>query len=652
MMTVILKDNQTRQLSPNGTAADLAASISPRLAKEAFIARVDGALVDLATPLSEGCRVEILTRDHPDVLETLRHDTAHLVAQAVKELYGDKVQVTIGPAIDNGFYYDFARDEPFTPDDLTRIENKMKELVDRGDTITREEWDRDEAVAFFEKSGEKYKAEIIRSIPAGEKITLYRQGNFIDLCRGPHGPSTRLVGKAFKLLKLAGAYWRGDSTQPMLQRIYGTVWPTEKELNEYLHNLAEAEKRDHRKLGREMELFHLQEEAVGSVFWHPKGWALYRKLQSYIQHKLERAGYVEVNTPILLDKSLWEQSGHWEKFRENMFVTHEVDDKSLAMKPMSCPGHIQIFKQGIKSYRDLPLRMAEFGRCHRNEPSGALHGIMRVRSFVQDDAHIFCTEDQILDESRRFFALLDEVYRDLGFPEYKVRLSDRPPVRAGTDAAWDHAEEILQRVMKETNVPYEPNPGEGAFYGPKLEFILKDALGREWQCGTLQVDFILPERLGSTYIGEDGQKHRPVMLHRAILGTFERFIGILIEHYGGKFPVWLAPLPVVIAPITSAANDYALSIKKELEAVGIKVDVDCRNEKINYKIREHSLAKIPYIWVVGDREAANKTVTVRTLGKESQETLELSRAIDTLGKEVAGPMGGSSALTHSKENEQ
>lgn len=652
MITIVLKDNQTRQLADRGTAMDLATSISPRLAKEAFLARVDGALVDLATPLTEGCRVEILTRDHPDVLETLRHDTAHLVAQAVKELYGDDVQVTIGPAIDHGFYYDFARAEPFTLDDLLTIEAKMKELVDRGDVVTREEWGRDEAITFFEKAGEKYKAEIIRSIPAGEKITLYRQGNFIDLCRGPHGPSTRSVGKAFKLLKLAGAYWRGDSSKPMLQRIYGTVWPTEKDLQDYLNNLAEAEKRDHRKLGREMDLFHLQEEAVGSVFWHPKGWTLYRKLRSYIQYKLERAGYVEVNTPLLLDRSLWEQSGHWEKFRENMFVVHEVDDKILAMKPMNCPCHVQIFKQGIKSYRDLPLRMAEFGQCHRNEPSGALHGIMRVRSFVQDDAHIFCTEDQILDESRRFFALLNEVYTDLGFPEYKVRLSDRPPVRAGTDAAWDQAEDVLRQVMKETGVPYEPNPGEGAFYGPKLEFVLKDALGREWQCGTLQVDFILPERLGASYIGEDGQKHRPVMLHRAILGTFERFIGILIEHYGGKFPLWLTPLPVVIAPITSGAHEYAVAIKDQLEAAGVKAEVDLRNEKISYKIREHSLSKVPYIWVVGDREASSNRVTVRTLGKESQETLELPQAIDTLRKEVMGPMGASHSGMTTQENVQ
>ncbi|HCI48238.1 MAG TPA: threonine--tRNA ligase, partial [Holosporales bacterium] len=511
----------------------------------------------------------------------------------------------------------------FTREDLETLEQKMKEIVDRDEPIVREEWDRDEAIAFFKNMGENYKAEIIGSIPAGERITLYRQGEFIDLCRGPHAPSTRRIGKAFKLTKLAGAYWRGDSNNPMLQRIYGTAWATEKELQDYLTRIEEAEKRDHRKLGKQLELFHLQEEAVGSVFWHPKGWKLYNLLKNYMRKRMEKAGYVEVNTPLLVDKSLWEKSGHWEKFRENMFIVKDDDDRILAVKPMNCPCHVEIFKQGIKSYRDLPLRIAEFGHCHRNEPSGALHGIMRVRSFVQDDAHIFCTTDQIVSETKAFCYLLSSVYKDLGFDNFHIKFSDRPTKRAGTDTIWDEAESRLKEALDVVGIPYTLNPGEGAFYGPKLEFVLKDAVGRDWQCGTFQLDFVLPERLGASYIGEDGQSHRPVMLHRAILGAFERFIGILIEHYAGKFPLWLAPVQVVVASITTGVNDYAQEVYEHLRKEGIRAEIDLRNEKISYKVREHSLQKIPYVLVVGQKEADNRAVAVRTLGGDTQEIVSL-----------------------------
>ena len=637
MIEVTLTNGQQKTFPCATTAADIARSISERLLKEAIVAKVDGELVDLNAPLSKDSKVEILTRTHPEVLEVIRHDTAHLLAEAAKELYGDTIQITIGPAIENGFYYDIVRDEPFTPADLEKLEERMREIVDRDEAIVREEWDRDEAIKFFKGIGEHYKAEIIESIPAGEVVSLYRQGKFIDLCRGPHFPSTGKIGKAFKLTKLAGAYWRGDSKNPMLQRIYGTAWASEKDLKEHLFRIEEAEKRDHRKLGREMDLFHLQEEAMGSTFWHPKGWTLYRTLQNYIRGKLEKTGYVEVNTPLLLDKKLWEASGHWDKFRQNMFTFSDGENTELALKPMNCPAHVQIFKQGSKSYRDLPLRMAEFGCCHRNEPSGALHGIMRVRNFVQDDAHIFCREDQIGAEVKKFYELLQAVYEDLGFSECKVKFSDRPEIRAGSDDMWDRAEEGLKTALESQNIPYVMNPGEGAFYGPKVEFVLRDALGRDWQCGTLQVDYVLPERLDASYMGEDGQKYRPVMLHRAVLGSLERFIGILIEHHGGKFPVWLAPVQVVVAPITSDANEYGALVAQKLREIGIRVEEDFRNEKISYKIREHSLKKVPYLFVVGKKEEEQQTVSIRKLGGETQEVLALSAALGKLENEGKMP---------------
>ncbi len=637
MYSITLPDGNKRVIESAMSGEDFARSISQSLAKEAILMRLDGELVDLRTVIDHDARVEFLTRDHPDALEVLRHDMAHVFAEAVKELYPE-TQITIGPSIENGFYYDLYREISFTPEDLVKIENRMREIVDRDEKITREVWDRDEAVTFFKSIGEFFKAEIIQDLPAGEPISLYRQGKFIDLCRGPHLPSTKKTGKAFKLMKLAGAYWRGDQNNQVLQRVYGTGWATEDQLKEYLHQLEEAEKRDHRKIGREMELFHQQEEAQGAVFWHPKGWTLYLLLQKYIREKIKRNGYKEVNTPSLLSRKLWEASGHWEKFRENMFTSQTNEGHDLALKPMNCPCHIQIFKQGLKSYRDLPYRMAEFGSCARNEASGALHGIMRVRAFVQDDAHIFCTEDQIISESKAFCDLLLEVYKDLGFDKVHVRFSDRPPVRAGDDATWDKAEAALRDAIESQGLPYTMNPGEGAFYGPKLEFVLKDAIGREWQCGTLQVDFVLPERLDASYIGEDGQKHRPVMLHRAILGTFERFIGILIEHYAGKFPLWLAPTQVVVASITNAFDDYGHKIATALEQAGIRVETDFRNEKISYKVREHSLAKIPYILTVGEKERDAGTVSVRHLGSNDQETLAYQAAIDKIKAEALWPI--------------
>jgi threonyl-tRNA synthetase len=592
----------------------------------------------LSRPIEADAGIAIVTAKSPEALEILRHDCAHVMAEAVKELYPE-TQVTIGPAIENGFYYDFARDTPFVPEDLKKIEARMKEIVKRDEKITREVWSRDKAVEFFKGIGEHYKAEIIACIPAGEEVTLYRQGDFIDLCRGPHLPSTGKLGTAFKLTKLAGAYWRGDSRNEMLQRIYGTCWPDEKQLKAYLTMVEEAEKRDHRRLGREMGLFHLQDVAAGAVFWHPKGWTLYRTLRDYMRRRLMANGYIEVNTPQMVDRSLWEASGHWEKFRENMF-TAEVEDGVLALKPMNCPCHVQIFKQGITSYRDLPIRMAEFGACHRNEPSGALHGLMRVRAFVQDDAHIFCTEDQITAETESFCTLLRSVYKDLGFEDIIVKFSDRPKVRAGTDATWDKAEGALRNATKAVGLETELNPGDGAFYGPKLDFVLRDAIGRDWQCGTLQVDFVLPERLDASYVGEDGAKHRPVMLHRAILGSFERFLGILIEHYAGKFPLWLAPLQIVVATITNAADGYAAKVKAALAEAGLRAEVDDRNEKINYKIREHSLAKVPVILVVGAKEEADDSVAIRRLGGQAQEIVALKEAVAKLKDEASGPPAG------------
>ncbi|HXE03605.1 MAG TPA: threonine--tRNA ligase, partial [Methyloceanibacter sp.] len=560
---------------------------------------------------------------------------AHVMAEAVQELYPG-TQVTFGPATETGFYYDFARDEPFTPEDLEKIEARMHEIVRRDEPIERSVLPREEAIRFFADKGEKYKAEHIESLPREEEISLYRQGGFIDLCTGPHLPSTGKLGHGFKLMKLAGAYWRGDAKNDQLQRIYGTAWPDEKQLEAYLHQLEEAEKRDHRRLGREMDLFHQQEEAAGSVFWHPKGWTLWRTLEAYMRRRLEAGGYVEIKTPQLLDRSLWEASGHWEKFREAMF-TAESEDKVLALKPMNCPCHVQIFRQGIKSYRDLPLRMAEFGSCHRNEPSGALHGIMRVRAFTQDDAHIFCTEEQITAETIAFCNLLRSVYRDFGFDDVAIKLADRPPVRAGSDEVWDKAEAWLKDAVEAAGLAYTLNPGEGAFYGPKLEFVLRDAIGRDWQCGTLQVDFVLPERLDASYIGEDGQRHRPAMLHRAIFGSMERFIAILIEQYAGRFPLWLAPVQAVVATITSDADAYAEEVRAACAAAGLRVEADLRNEKINYKIREHSLAKIPAVLVVGKREAETGAVALRRLGGKDQEVLALGGAIARLTQEAAVP---------------
>ncbi|MEQ8193068.1 MAG: threonine--tRNA ligase [Rhodospirillales bacterium] len=636
MVAITLPDGSVRSFEKAVTGAELAADIGPGLAKAALAVRVGGRLKDLALPIEQDAEVAILTAKDEAALELLRHDAAHVMAEAVKELYPE-TQVTIGPAIENGFYYDFARATPFTPEDLEKIEARMHEIVDRDETIAREEWDRQKAIQYFKGLGEHYKAQIIEDLPKDETISVYRQGDFLDLCIGPHLPSTGKLGHAFKLMKLAGAYWRGDSRNEMLQRVYGTAWASEKDLKQYLTMLEEAEKRDHRRLGREMDLFHIQDVAVGSVFWHPKGWTLYRALQDYIRARLEAADYIEVNTPQLVDRVLWEDSGHWEKFREHMF-TAESEERVLALKPMNCPCHVQIFRLGIKSYRDLPIRMAEFGSCHRNEPSGALHGLMQVRAFTQDDAHIFCTEDQITAETKSFCELLLSVYRDLGFEEVAVKFSDRPAVRAGSDAVWDKAEKALQDATAAAGLEPTLNPGEGAFYGPKLEFVLRDTIGRDWQCGTLQVDFVLPERLDASYVGEDGEKHRPVMLHRAILGSFERFIGILIEQYAGRFPLWLAPLQVMVATITNDADAYAGGVLNALKAAGLRAEADLRNEKINYKIREHSTAKVPVILVVGARESEDKTVAMRRLGGKNQEILALNEAIDTLRAEAQSPV--------------
>jgi threonyl-tRNA synthetase len=636
MIDLTFPDGSVRQFADGATGRDVAASIAKSLEKKAALIRLDGALYDLDRPLPHGGRFEILTREHPDVLDTLRHDASHVMAEAVQELFPG-TQVTIGPSIEDGFYYDFARDEPFHLEDLEKIEAKMREIVDRDEPIRREVWDRDEAIAHFESIGEKYKAEIIRDLPAGETITVYRQGPWKDLCLGPHLPSTKYVGKAFKLTKLAGAYWRGDHRNAQLQRIYGTAWQSEADLEAYLKRIEEAEKRDHRRIGRAMDLFHMQEEGKGMVFWHPKGWTLYRTLENYIRRRLDAAGYLEVKTPQILDKVLWEKSGHWEKFGHAMFVCETEEDEVLAVKPMNCPGHVQIFNVGQKSYRDLPYRMAEFGSCHRYEPSGGLHGIMRVRQFVQDDAHIFCREDQIEAETTAFVQLLHTVYKDLGVELHSVKLALRPELRAGTDEVWDIAEAKLERAAQAAGVEVEKLPDEGAFYGPKLEFHLRDAIGRTWQCGTLQLDFVLPERLDAEYVAEDGSKQRPVMLHRAILGTFERFLGILIENYGGAFPLWLAPVQVVVATITSDADSYAEEAAARLRAAGLRVETDLRNEKINYKIREHSLAKVPVIAVVGRKEAEEGKLALRRLGAERQSILTLEEAAAALGLEALPP---------------
>jgi|SRR5690554_1735718 len=618
------------------TGLELADRISKKLTKQALAVKVDGVLQDVYLPLPAGSTVQIITREDEDGLELLRHDAAHIMAQAVQELFPD-TQVTIGPTIENGFYYDFHRQQPFTPEDLKAIEKRMHDIVRRNEDIRREVWDRDEAVKFFLDQGETFKAEIIRDLPADQEVSLYRQGDFIDLCRGPHLPSTSKLGDGFKLTKVAGAYWRGDHNNPQLQRIYGTAWRNKDELNAYLTQIEEAEKRDHRKLGREMGLFHQQEEAVGSMFWHPKGWRLRRTLENYIRGKMERNGYQEVSTPQIMDRKLWEQSGHWDKYGDDMFTICTHDHRDMAVKPMNCPGHVQIFNQGLKSYRDLPIRLAEFTTLFRNEAHGALHGLMRARSFGQDDAHIFCTEEQINGETANFITMLREVYADFGFDDIRVKFSDRPANRAGSDETWDRAEAALKSAVESVGLDYHLNPGEGAFYGPKLEFVLRDAIGRDWQCGTLQVDFVLPERLDAEFVGEDSARHRPVMLHRAVLGSVERFLGIVIESTAGYLPLWLSPLPVVVATITNAVDGYAAEVSAALTAAGIINETDLRNEKIGYKVREHSKAKVPMIMVLGEKEAAERQVAIRRLGSQNTEVVSLDEAVALLQQQTRMP---------------
>ncbi|MDR3416484.1 MAG: threonine--tRNA ligase [Nevskia sp.] len=634
---ITFPDGNKKSFDAPPTGLEIAQGISPGLAKKAAVVRVNGELWDLSRPIDRDARFEIVTRDKPEALEVIRHDAAHVLAQAVQELYPG-TQITFGPATDTGFYYDFARAEPFTEADLEKIEARMREIVKRDLPIRREVWPHDQAVAFFEKAGEKFKAEWIREgLKPGEELTIYKQGDhWLDMCLGPHLPSTGKLGTAFKLTKVGGAYWRGDANNAQLQRIYGIAFATEQELKDYLRMLEEAEKRDHRKLGPQLDLFHQQEEAVGSVFWHAKGYTLWRTVENYIRRRLDATGYVEVKTPQLIDRVLWEKTGHWENYRQNMFIA-ESEDRVLAVKPMNCPGHVLIYKQGIKSYRDLPLRIAEFGSCHRNEPSGALHGLMRVRAFTQDDAHIFCTPEQINSETVAFCDLLMSVYKDFGFEDVRVKFSDRPPQRAGSDEVWDKAEGALKSAIEAAGLPYTMNPGEGAFYGPKLEFVLRDAIGRDWQCGTLQVDFVLPERLEAEYVAEDNSRQRPVMLHRAVLGSLERFLGILIEQHAGAFPLWLSPLQAMVAPIVSDADGYAGEVAEALKAAGLRADTDLRNEKINYKIREHSVHKVPVIAVVGRKEAEEKTVTLRRLGSEQQQTLPLAEAVKVLAAEAAPP---------------
>ncbi|MFU8814342.1 MAG: threonine--tRNA ligase [Pseudomonadales bacterium] len=637
MVNITLPDGSVRRFESPISGEELAASISKSLAKAAIAVRVDGQLKDIYLPIEHDATVEIVTRDSTDGVELLRHDAAHIMAEAVKELYPD-TQVTIGPTIDNGFYYDFAREEPFSPEDLQTIEARMREIVKRDEPIRREVWDRNDAVAFFREQGELYKAEIIERIPESDEVGLYRQGDFIDLCRGPHLPSTGRLGTSFKLMSLAGAYWRGDSNNEMLQRIYGTAWANDKDLNAYLQRLEEAEKRDHRRLGREMDLFHLQEEGPGAVFWHPKGWALFQAMIAYMREKQIRAGYNEINTPEVLDHSLWVKSGHAEKFGENMYLTQTPDERVYALKPMNCPGHVQVFRQGIKSYRDLPYYLAEFGKVHRYEPSGALHGIMRVRAFTQDDAHIFCTEEQIAEECVKASRLIQQIYNDFGFDDVVVKFSDRPEQRVGSDAVWDQAEEALKQALAIMQVEWTLNSGEGAFYGPKLEFVLRDAIGRDWQCGTVQVDLNMPERLGATYVAADGSRRHPVMIHRAMFGSLERFCGILIEHHAGHFPLWLAPEQLVVATITDDADDYAREVLAAAKARGLRAEIDLRNEKISYKVREHSVSKVPVILVVGKREAEERTVAIRRLGGKAQEMMTLDDALTALADEARSPL--------------
>jgi threonyl-tRNA synthetase len=637
MPAITLPDHSVRRFDGPVTGTTVAEAIGPGLARAALAMKLNGKVVDLGTEIDHDADVTFVTRRDPEALELIRHDAAHVLAEAVQELYPG-TQVTIGPAIADGFYYDFARNEPFTPEDLPPIEAKMREIVTRGEKFVCEAIDRDEAIRFFQDKGERYKAEIIQDLPRDEPITLYRQGDWVDLCRGPHMRSTADVGNAFKLMKVAGAYWRGDHRNAMLSRIYGTAWRDQKELDAHLHMLEEAERRDHRRIGKDMGLFHFQDEAAGSVFWHPKGWKLYRNAETYLRRRLDKDGYLEVKTPQLLDRSFWEQSGHWSHYREHMFIARvEDEDKTLAVKPMNCPCHVQIFNQGVRSYRELPLRLAEFGSCHRYEPSGALHGLMRVRAFTQDDAHIFCTEEQIADEGARFVRLLSSIYRDFGFPEFVVKFSDRPPARIGSDAQWDQAEAALRQACVSAGVEPVLNPGDGAFYGPKLDFVLRDAIGREWQCGTFQVDMQLPARFGAEYAAADGSRRTPVMLHRAILGSFERFLGVMTEHYAGRFPLWLAPVQAVVATIVSDADDYAREVAEVLRRAELAVELDLSNQKINAKVREHSLAHVPVLVVLGRREAEQRTVALRRLGGAAQEVVPLDAAVRALADEATPP---------------
>jgi threonyl-tRNA synthetase len=649
-ITVTLPDGAKRTYPAGTTAMDIAESISKSLAKAVVAAKIDGQLADLSLPIEKDVSLSLVKREDAEGLDLIRHDCAHVLAEAVQTLFPG-TQVTIGPNIENGFFYDFARNEPFSTEDFAAIEKEMKKIVERGSPFVREVWDRNEAIKYFKAKGENFKAELIQDLPETESIKIYKQGEWLDLCRGPHMKTTKDVGTAFKLMKVAGAYWRGDSSKAMLTRIYGTAWRNQQELDAYLHQLEEAEKRDHRKLGKELELFHMQDESQGSVFWHPKGWTIWVALEGYMRRRLRDGGYQEVKTPQLMDSRFWEASGHWGKYRENMFVVPDVVPNTeeggkvfkeepkhfMALKPMNCPAHVQIFKQGIKSYRDLPLRLAEFGCCHRNEAHGALHGLMRVRQFTQDDAHIFCREDQIMDECIKFCELTKAVYKDLGFDDYEVKLETRPENRIGSDALWDKAEAGLENALKKLGMPYIISPGDGAFYGPKLAFIVRDAIGREWGCGTIQLDFNLPERLDALYTAEDGSRQRPVMLHRAILGSIERWIGIMIENYAGKLPLWLAPVQCVVATITSEADEYAKDVLRELKAKGIRAELDLRNEKINYKVREHSLQKVPYLFVVGKREAEERNVAIRQLGVEQQQVINVDVAIEDLQNAARPP---------------
>ncbi|BAQ17810.1 threonine--tRNA ligase [Methyloceanibacter caenitepidi] len=636
MISLKFPDGSARDFESGVTGRDVAASISKSLEKNAVAVVVDGAIRDLGEPIQNDGDIRIVKRTDPEALTLIRHDAAHVMAEAVQALYPD-TQVTIGPVIENGFYYDFARDESFTPEDLPVIEKKMAQIIASNHPFTVEVWSREKAKKVFAEKGEHFKVELVDAIPEGEDVKIYHQGDWFDLCRGPHMDTTGRIGKGFKLLKIAGAYWRGDSNNPMLQRIYGTAWANEDDLKAYLHQLEEAEKRDHRRLGREMDLFHFQEEAPGAVFWHAKGWSLFQALIGYMRRRQQEWGYVEVNSPDMMERTLWEQSGHWEKFQENMYIAETPDDRVFCCKPMNCPGHVQIFKNGLKSYRDLPLRIAEFGKVHRYEPSGALHGLLRVRHFTQDDAHIFCTEDQITEECVKLNEQVLSIYRDFGFEDVRIKFSDRPEKRVGADEVWDKAEAALKRAVEAAGLSYELNPGEGAFYGPKLEYVLRDAIGRDWQCGTVQVDLNMPERLGAYYIGADGEKTVPVMIHRAMFGSLERFTGILVEHHAGHLPLWLSPVQAVVATIVSDANDYAQTVLERLKAAGLRAEADLRNEKINYKVREHSVAKVPVILVAGKREAEEGTVSVRRLGSQKQEVMSLDDAVAMIEAESVPP---------------